>query len=139
MVPAARVEKAFASVRVDLEALETMAGALSPGSADEAAKGAARAAGRRRFCCVASAARPAEGPGLEAPPPLSEKLRTRDSCIAKRRGKVHVGGGATWGAAAAFRFALPDEALPPQNSAAVADARAADRRSSASTAARSTL
>ena len=30
------------------------------------------------------------------------ELRTLDSCIAKRRGKVHVGGGATWGAAAAF-------------------------------------
>ena len=73
--------------------------------------------GRRRSTvarCFEIKARPAEG--LAGASPLSEKLRTRDSCIAKRRGKVHVGGGATWGAAAAFRFALPDEALPPQNS-----------------------
>ena len=104
-----------ASIRVDLEALETMAGALSPGSADEAAKAAQRAPPVDDAFAVLRL-RHARPKGSQAPPPLSEKLRTRDSCIAKRRGKAQIGGGATWGAAAAFRFALPDEALPPQNS-----------------------
>ena len=53
----------------------------------------------------------ARPPGGAAPPPLSERLRTRDSAIA-RGGPAAVGGGASWGVGASFRFALPDEALP---------------------------
>ena len=100
-----------ASIRVDLEALETLAAQLDGADAQLEAMKANAPPVNDAFAVLRL--RHARPKGAPAPPPLSEKLRTRDACIAKRRGKARIGGGATWGAAAAFRFALPDEALPP--------------------------
>ena len=111
-----------ALVQVDLVALENLTDSLAggggqhhksharqqPGAAVPNAN--ARAVLRLKHC---------KPPGGGASPPLSEKLRTRDSAVACASRHTPAQAAAhsersdvDWGVSAAFRFALPDEALP---------------------------
>ncbi|KAJ8599894.1 hypothetical protein CTAYLR_002809 [Chrysophaeum taylorii] len=113
-----RMRRRFiALVQVDLVALENITESLLDGNADQQVEAAAKGLPQ-------GAASPPEGatldayavirlkharpPGGGSSPPLSERVRTRDSVVTSRR---EYDDSRSWGAA--FRFALPDEALPP--------------------------
>ena len=111
----------LALVQVDLVALENLEGSLGGGGDAPGAKPVAAAPPDAHAVLRLKHARP---PGGGPRPPLSERLRTRDSAVARAPPRsAAVGGGASWGVGAAFRFALPDEVLPPE----AADEPPADR------------
>ena len=133
----AKMRRRFiAVVQVDLVALENISESLVPGSGgggqDQGASVSPRT-GRataqqqhhrgdhaKSGCGDAYAVlrlKHSRPPGSGSSPPLTERVRTRDSAVARRRSAEdhhhHRVPENYWGVSAAFRFALPDEALPP--------------------------